>query len=152
MLDRNHNKEKEVLSDIIQINNDRSTGYTEAIKGLHSQDEDLKTIFIGLAHQSDNYKLVLSEVLQVLNVNPQNEVINNGKIYNAWKDTEVIFGQDRQSILDYFKARERAVIKAYKLALDITGLSLTTKSILEAQETELRAAQNHINELRGAVG
>lgn len=154
MLDENHNVEieVEVVYDIIQINNDRSAGYIEAVKELNPHDEDLKTIFNGMAHQSANYKTVLLEELQILSMDPENSANNNGKIYQTWKGINTIFGHDRQSVLNFCKAKEDAVMEAYKMALSTAGLSLITKSILESQQTELRAAQNHINVLRGSVG
>ncbi len=142
------NKETEVINDIIRIHKDRSDGYNRAIKELRSEDEDLKTIFIGMAQQSVNFNSVLIE-LESLSGESKNLP---GPVYNTWVSIKVKFGgQNRQSILESCKIGEEAVMKAYESALNSEGLSLTTKSILESQQTELRAANSHIKELRGSI-
>lgn len=141
-----------VVNDLIQINNDRSEGYLRAINDLQPTDEDLKTIFTGMSKQSAKYKSVLREEIEILRGNVENKPSAAGEIYNVWKNINITFGgHNRQTILNNCKIGEDATMKAYEMSLDVKGLSLTTKSILESQQMELQAASNHINELKGSI-
>jgi uncharacterized protein (TIGR02284 family) len=144
--------DKRVLNNIIQINNDRNLNYTRAIAELHSKDDDLKTIFAGMSRQSAHYAEALMREIESFEDNPPNEFITSGKISRTAIDNKVAFsGHDRQLVLNDCESREDTVKKAYEIALSTQGISLKIKSILESQQTELRAAHNHIKELRDSV-
>lgn len=149
---KNNEIDKEVLNNMIQINSDRSLGYKRAIDELHSDDEDLKTVFAGMSRQSVNYKEALIQKLQEMEGDPKKEKTITGNISNSGIKTKAAFSDnDRQTVLNHCESREDSVKKAYKMALDTKGLSLTIKSILESQQTELIAAHNHIKVLRDSV-
>jgi hypothetical protein len=48
----------EVLNDLIQINNDRITGYEKAIKETKAEDEDLKILFATMIAESHRNKML----------------------------------------------------------------------------------------------
>src|SRR5690554_7403692 len=104
--------EIEVINDVIRINNDRFDGYNSAIKELHPEDEDLKTIFVGMAQQSANFKSILLAELKGLSggsINEERTIF--GKVYNTWVNIKVNFGgPDRQTVLESCKIGEEAVM------------------------------------------
>ena len=86
----NNQKVIEVLNDLIQINNDRVTGYERAIKELKNEDDDLKALFTGFIDQSRNIRNALGTEVQTLGAEMDKGTTNSGKIYRAWMDVKNI--------------------------------------------------------------
>lgn len=148
----NNKIDNEVTNDLIRINNDRITGYKKAIEGLRPDDKDLKPIFLGLCHQSDKYKSDLSKINLASEEPPESNTSLPGEIYRNWIYLKMVFSAaDRQSVLRNAVMAEEAIQKAYQSALDIKDINNTVKSIVEAQQTELKAAHNHIKILRDSL-
>lgn len=144
--------ELSVLYDMIQINDERAKSYNKAIQDLHSDDAGLKAIFAGMSQQSVLYKQALKEVLQTLDEHSVTDGMTAGKIFQTWLDAKIAFREhDRQAILSTCELGEKTANKAYEIALDTDDLSLAIKSILASQQTELRAALNHIEVLRDSI-
>lgn len=140
-----------VLRDMIQINDKRRYRYNNAIEELDSEDEDLKTVFAGMAQQSANYASDLMRELEALKED-KNDLTEGREQRQHSIDTEIPFsGHNRQTILNNCELGEVTVQKAYARALSTEGLSLPVESILESQQMELRAAHNHIEELKNSV-
>jgi hypothetical protein len=70
----------EVLNDLIQINNDRITGYEKASKETEKVDVDLRAIFSKMADESRKYKSELTEEVSRLGGEPATGTTNLGKI------------------------------------------------------------------------
>ena len=51
---------KEILNDLILINNDRIVGYEKAMHELKEEDADLKILFLDMIDESRNYKMELA--------------------------------------------------------------------------------------------
>ncbi len=87
-----------ILNDLIQINNDRITGYEKAIKELKDEDDDLKVLFEGMIDESRKARLALGEEVQVLGGTMDTGTTNSGKIYRVWMDVKAVFtGHDRKA-------------------------------------------------------
>ena len=87
----------EVLNDLIQINNDRITGYERALKELKDESSDLRTLFEGYIDQSRNIRNELGTEVQALHGKMDDGTTGSGKIYRAWMDVKAVFtGHDRQ--------------------------------------------------------
>ena len=139
----------EVLNDLIQINNDRITGYERAIKELKDDDEDLKTLFLSFIDQSRNIKVALGTEVQVLGGDMEKGTTGSGKIYRAWMDVKAMFtGHDRQTVLDNCEFGEDAAQKAYKSALETEKLPAYLFTLINRQKTELKSAHDEVRALR----
>ena len=139
----------EVLNDLIQINNDRITGYERAIKELKGGDEDLKTLFLSFIDQSRNIKIALGTEVQVLGGDMEKGTTGSGKIYRAWMDVKAMFtGHDRQTVLDNCEFGEDAAQKAYKSALETEKLPAYLFTLINRQKTELKSAHDEVRALR----
>jgi len=148
----NNTVNTEVLNDLIQINNDRVTGYEKAIAELSPEDNDLRTIFVEMIRQSAQHKSVLTQEVQVLGVSAETGTTTSGKIYRAWMDVKAMFtGHDRETVLNNCEFGEDSAQKAYKAALETEGLSANLSSILTAQKADLRTSHDKIKALRDAV-
>src|ERR1700691_697997 len=90
----------EVLNDLIQVNNDRITGYEKAIKETKAEDEDLKILFATMIAESHRNKIALATEVQALGAEVEQGTTTSGKIYRAWMEIRAIFtGNSRMTIL-----------------------------------------------------
>ena len=139
----------EVLNDLIQINNDRITGYEKAIKETKAEDEDLKILFATMIAESHRNKIALATEVQTMGAEVENGTTTSGKIYRAWMDVKAIFtGHDRHTILANCEAGEDAAKKAYRTALEHEALPAYIRELLVQQEGALLASHDEIKSLR----
>lgn len=148
----NNTVNTEILNDLIQINNDRVTGYEKAIEELAAEDSDLKSLFTQMIRQSNQHKATLIQEVQVLGVDAETGTTTSGKIYRAWMDVKAMFtGHDRETVLNNCEFGEDAAQKAYKMALETEGLSANLNSIIADQKADLRTSHDQIKALRDNV-
>ena len=144
----NNKKVAEVLNDLIQINNDRITGYERALKELKG-DEDLRGLFMGYIDQSRNLRNALGTEVEVLGEKMDEGTTASGKIYRAWMDVKNMFsGNDRQTVLNSCEFGEDAAQKAYKSALETEGLPAYIFALVTRQKDELKKAHDEVKALR----
>ncbi|MBE7169863.1 MAG: PA2169 family four-helix-bundle protein [Williamsia sp.] len=141
---------REILNDLIKINNDRIEGYNRAIKESDANDVDLKTIYKRMADQSQQYVAELSREVVKLGGDPADGTTNSGKIYRAWMDVKAAFtGNDRHSILASNEYGEDVAQKAYKEALTSDeALSVEVRQLIANQQAALRESHDQIKKLR----
>jgi uncharacterized protein (TIGR02284 family) len=139
----------EVLNDLIQINNDRITGYERALKELKDENSDLRTLFEGYIDQSRNIRNELGTEVQALHGKMDDGTTGSGKIYRAWMDVKAVFtGHDRHTVLENCEFGEDAAQKAYKSALNTEGLPAYLVELISKQQVELRSAHDEVKALR----
>ena len=139
----------EVLNDLIQINNDRITGYEKAIRETKAEDEDLKILFATMTAESHRNKIALATEVQTMGADVENGTTTSGKIYRAWMDVKAVFaGHDRHTILANCEAGEDAAKKAYRTALEHEALPAYIRELLVQQEGALLASHDEIKSLR----
>lgn len=139
----------EILNDLIEINNDRITGYEHAMKDLKDSDADLKTLFASLIDQSRKAKMALGKEVQTLGVEMETGTTNSGKIHKAWMDLKAVFtGHDRHALLSNCEFGEDAAQKVYKIALDNDDLPSYLREMVTAQKIDLKGAHDEIKALR----
>jgi uncharacterized protein (TIGR02284 family) len=140
------------LNDLVKINNDRITGYEKASEG--TADEDLKKLFTGFIEDSKRFNAELREHLQVLGGESTDGTSLAGKLHHTWIDVRSKFtGRDRLSILSDCEYGEDVANAAYRNALDDKELIWKDDkvvSILSHHLKEIKAAHDHIKELRDA--
>lgn len=142
----------EVLNDLIEINNDRVTGYEKAADDTRELDVDLQAIFHSMANDSRKYAGELTEEVTKLGGEPATGSTNKGKIYRVWMDVKATFsGHDRQSVLESCEFGEDAAQKAYKEALASDAeIDANTRQIITDQQASLRTAHDLIKNYRDA--
>ena len=141
---------REVLNDLIKINNDRIEGYNRAIKESEANDVDLKEIYKRMADQSQQYVAELSREVIKLGGDPEDGTTNAGKIYRAWMDVKAAFtGNDRHSILASNEYGEDVAQKAYKEALaSDEPLSVEIRQLIVNQQSSLKESHDLIKKYR----
>jgi uncharacterized protein (TIGR02284 family) len=140
----------DVLNDLIQINNDRITGYEKAATEAEKMDIDLKAIFNKMADQSREYTSALTAEVARLGGEPATDTTNLGKIYRVWMDVKATFtGHDRQAILNSCEYGEDAAQKAYRDALaSDTEIDATTRQLITSQQASLKTSHDLIKKYR----
>ncbi|MEO6584586.1 MAG: PA2169 family four-helix-bundle protein [Ferruginibacter sp.] len=148
-----NDKLEEVLNDLIQINNDRITGYDKANHEAKDVDVDLQATFSKMADESRKYKAELTEAVRNLGGDPDtSETTNSGKIYRVWMDVKATFtGHSRQAILENCEFGEDAAQKAYKMALASDAeMNADTRQLITSQQASLKTSHDIIKKYRDA--
>ncbi len=140
----------DVLNDLIQINNDRTTGYENAVKEVENIDVDLKAIFTKMANDSRAYKAELANVVSAHGGEIAEGRTVAGSIYQAWMSVKSTFsGKDRQAALESCEFGEDAAQKAYKDALaSDADMNTEVRQLIANQKDELKSAHDTIKKLR----
>jgi len=139
----------DILTDLIQINNDRIEGYERAIKELEEGDEDLKTLFARMVGESHQFKMELGTELQALGEDIPTDTTTSGKIYRAWMDVKAAFtGHSRQAVLENCERGEDAAKRAYRTALEDDELPAFLNETISRQAAIQMAAHDEIKALR----
>jgi uncharacterized protein (TIGR02284 family) len=139
----------EVLNDLVQVNNDRITGYERAIRETKPEDEDLKILYATMIAESHRNKIALATEVQALGAEIEQGTTTSGKIYRAWMDVKAIFtGNSRMTILANCEAVEDSTRQAYHSSLEHEALPAYIRELLVRQEETLRADHDEIRMLK----
>ena len=139
----------EVLNDLIQISNDRITGYEKAIRETKPEDEDLKILYATMIAESHRNKIALATEVQALGAEVEQGTTTSGKIYRAWMNVKAVFtGNSRHTILANCEAVEDSTQRAYHTALEHESLPAYIRELLLRQEEALRSNHDEIRTLR----
>lgn len=144
------NKESvEILNDLIEIHNDRITGYDRAIKESTEENADLKQLFEHMIRESHECKMALATEVLVLKGETAEGTTNSGKIYRVWMDVKAVFtGHDRHAILANCEKGEDAAQAAYKTALADEDLPKYLHDLVAGQQSKLKLSHDKIKMLR----
>ncbi|MCF0059145.1 PA2169 family four-helix-bundle protein [Dyadobacter sp. CY356] len=143
-------KATSVISDLIEINNDRTAGFEKAIADIKDENIDLKDLFESYAQQSRKNTQELSAIVGSA-PHLETETSVSGTLHRAWIDVKSIFGgDDRASILSEAERGEDAIKKAYQDALS-EELGYDAQQIISSQAQGINAAHDHIKALRDAA-
>ncbi len=142
------------LNDLIQINNDRISGYERAIKELPTGESlDLKDLFNSMIAESRTHSNELAEMVDSYGGKTAEGSTITGKLYRAWMDVKALFGgSERETIINNCLHGEEAALKAYEMALDDDDVMNQTKALISRQKTELMGSQTRIRALAGMNG
>ncbi|MES2647207.1 MAG: PA2169 family four-helix-bundle protein [Bacteroidota bacterium] len=140
----------DVLNDLIQINNDRVTGYERAADEAKNVDVDLIATFNKMADDSRRYVAELSKEVRNLGEMPADGTTNSGKLYRVWMDVKNTFtNRDRQSILESCEYGEDVAQKAYETALSSDAeMSADVRQLITEQKSSLKTAHDLIKKYR----
>ena len=138
----------EVLNDLIQINNDRITGYEKAIRETKPQDTDLKILYASMVAESHRMKIALSTEVQTFGAEIEQGTTTSGKIYRTWMEVKAVFtGYSRQTILQNCEKNEESTQRAYQMALE-HDLPAYIHELLTHQQETLKASMEEIRSVK----
>jgi len=138
----------EILSDLVQINNDRIEGYLKATE--QTEDPDLKALFQRMIDESRTYVSQLNQELMQAGGNLETGTTVSGKIYRTWMDVKATFtGNNRHAILASCEYGEDAAQRAYEEALrSEEPMPYSIRELIANQKGALRASHDTIKTYR----
>jgi uncharacterized protein (TIGR02284 family) len=148
----NNEKTIEVLNKLVEINNDRVSGYETAYK--ETEELDLKSIFHDLSNTSHQCKNELSIAISKLGGSPTEDTKVVGKFFRVWMDVKAaLTGKDRKAILNSCEYGEDMAKETYEDVLenDIEHLNDQLQSIVKEQYVLLVADHDRVKMLRDAA-
>jgi uncharacterized protein (TIGR02284 family) len=139
----------EELNDLVQIQNDRVSGYENALKDVSQKNTDLQKVFRQMIDTSIKHRNELSQNIISLGGAVTEGTTISGKLYRAWMDIKATFtGKDRENVLENCVYGEEAAQKAYDMALASDAeISVEVKQMLSAQQQQLKNEQMAIVKL-----
>lgn len=145
-------KQKEIISDLILINNDRIEGYQKAKEELNESDKDLAILFNERIDQSILFRSELISLITLIGGKVPEGTKLSGKIYRAWMDVKAFFsGSDRKVILDNCEDGEDAALNAYEEALIYEHLTPEQKATIFSQKTAIKNSHDKIKKMRDVL-
>jgi len=149
-----HNKRKiiNLLNGLVKVNNDRILGYEKAADAIHDIYEiEIKTLFFKMAEESRYYRSKLSEALQQLHSDVQNDTSAAGDIFRIWMGMKAaITGNDVLGTLECCEFGENQALRAYRHALQPGDLIWPQglREMLENQYNLLRLSRDKMKRTR----
>ena len=137
------------LNKLIEINNDRITGYEKASK--ETNELDLKALFNQMANTSTECRAALVKEVLLLGGEPTEATTTSGKFFRAWMDVKAaISGNDRGAILDSCEYGDDNAKETYEDVLedDLQYLSADQHTMIRDQYDLLTRDHDHIRSLR----
>ena len=102
---RSHMEEKNIIDDLIQVNNDRVAGYLKAAEQL--DDPRLKNLLTAKVVQSRLFIYQLRQRTNTAGYSNEQNSRSSGHIYNTWKNLNPTFGcSDSKASLESFEYGE----------------------------------------------
>lgn len=144
---------KEVIEDLIKINNDRIDGYTKAQKDIKEFDTLLEPVFAEMAsHSKDNVSALIAMGTQ-LNADIDQGTTTSGKLHRLWMDVKATFtGGSKEAILESCEFGEDAILKVYsEAANEYADLPGELIDLMDEQQTKLKADHNKMKGMRDAA-
>ena|SRR5665213_774563 len=139
----------DALNKLVEINNDRTEGYTTALK--ETKDADLKKIFTRFIATSQKCKTELDNEVLMLGGKLTEGTKTTGKLFRLWMDTKAaLTNDDRHAILNSCEAGEDVAVSVYKDVLknDLEDLTSKQKTIIEKQFALIKADHDHVKKMR----
>lgn len=145
---------REILQDLIKINNDRIEGYNKATELLpHEQNEDLHSNFARFRTQSQGFIRELEPFVEIEGDTPTDSTMMSGKLFRLWMGIKTnIAGHDRLSVLESCEKGEDAFKKTYQEAIkDAEDLPMAVTNTIRHQAEEQLMAHDFIKTSRDSA-
>lgn len=144
---------KDVLNDLIKINNDRIAGYETALEDTSLLDADLKVIFESKRDNSLENKKELTDLMMTLSrVENNTDESLKGMLHRTWLDMKATFsGDTREALLESCEFGEDAILKVYNEAIEkFTELPSDVSNTIMEQKAKLQKDHDQIKKYRDA--
>lgn len=140
-MERNNQTVIDILNGLVQINNDRITGYHQATH--ETTQEDLEQLFTSMLNESVNFAETLAAYIKEMGGEPAVSGTATGAIHQAWlRFKEALTGNDRTALLESCEFGDKAAIEAYEAALqnDAVQQNEELKGVLVRQQSDIQSS------------
>jgi len=138
-----------VLNNLLEINNDRISGYELATK--NAEDSDLKSLFSDMT--ASGFKLChdLRNEVEKLKGEALDNLSTSGNNFDAWAEVRsVILTKDRNAILNSCEVGEKVALNGYEDALNqIELINNPVVTRVQQQRLEILLAHQKIKNIKG---
>jgi len=143
------NKTKAILKDLIQITNDRISAFEKVEGQIWESYPDIKSEYDKMISQT---KIMKNELINILRDNDsetdEDSSSVRGNIHGTWIDIKSAFNIDSvNSTLRSVISEEDAAARSYENALEETGFSEETRSVLEDHLYHLKKSHKQFTEI-----
>lgn len=144
---------RDVINDLIKINNDRAAGFEKAATDLEGDANGIVPIFNQLAGESRQHVIDLTSWARQYSDDVAEGTSTSGDLHRAWIDIKATFtGSDLLAVLNECERGEDAAKAAYRDALNEQNeLDPQIVSLLQSQQMKINAGHDLIKSLRDQV-
>ena len=142
------NSTVDALNDLTEILKDGEHGYRTAAKDVKSPE--LAELFRGYATQRAEFGARLQTEVAALGSKPEDSGSLIGSAHRGWINLKsALSTNEPQAVLEEAERGEDAAVAAYKKAMERPEeLSTSTRDLIAAQYSEIKAAHDRVRNLR----
>lgn len=141
------NETIKVLNDLTESLKDGQQGFQTAAKEVKSPD--LAQVFNRYAAQRAEFAAALQAHVRGLGGDVETSGSLAGSMHRGWINLKsALSSNEPQAVLDEAERGEDAAVEAYRKALEQTDLDAPTRALIHAQQTAVKAAHDHVRNLR----
>ncbi len=135
-----------LLKTVVQVLNDGDKGFSDI--GEHLQSPELKTFFLQEAQKRGQFARELQAAAGISEDVGGTAV---APIHRAWGDLKAKLGGGDHTLLETAEQGEDAAKKAYKEALEDSGLDSDVRSLLTRQQVHVLASHDKVKGYRDSL-
>ena len=137
----------DVLNDLTEVLKDGQHGFQTAAKDVKSPE--LAQIFQGYARQRGELAAKLQTHVAALGANVEKSGSIAGSVHRGWINLKsALSTNEPQAVLEEAERGEDAAVAAYRKAMEHQDLDPATRDLIASQYTEVKAAHDHVRNLR----
>ena len=133
----------ELVKTVIQVLNDGDKGFSDI--GEHLKSPELKTFFIEEAQKRGQFA---RELQAATGISEDVGGTTVAPIHRAWADLKAKLGGGDHTLLETAEQGEDAAKKAYKEALEDSGVDSNVRSVLTRQQVHIQASHDKVKAYR----
>ncbi len=136
----------ELVKTVIQVLNDGARGFADI--GEHLKSPELKTFFVQEAQTRAQFA---HEVQAAAGVSEDVGGTTAGTVHRVWGDLKANLGGGDHTLLETAEQGEDAAKKAYKEALEDTGLDSNVRTVLSRQQPHIHTSHDKVKSYRDSL-
>ncbi|MDF3057727.1 MAG: hypothetical protein K0R17_1942 [Rariglobus sp.] len=138
------------LNDLIEILRDGQHGYRTAAQDVKAPE--LARLFNRYSEQRAEFIFQLQTRLSGLGEKVEDSGSVTGSLHRGWINLKAALSTNEpHAVLAEVERGEDAAVDAFQKALDSQDLDLPTRDIIHRQYTDVKAAHDHVKQLRDGV-
>jgi uncharacterized protein (TIGR02284 family) len=135
------------LNDLVEVLKDGQHGFQTAAKDVKAPE--LAQVFQGYAKQRGEFAATLQAHVAALGADVEKSGSVAGSIHRGWINLKsALSTNEPQAVLEEAERGEDEAVAAYRKALEHQNLDTATRDLITSQSTAVKAAHDHVRNLR----